>query len=78
MSELDVLTAEEAARFLRVDVRTLRDAIRRGEVPAQRLGRRGVIRIARGALLQQLGARQDQAPPSPTSSSSPRLLRRSA
>jgi len=46
---------EEAAALLRVNHKTLRDAIRRNEVPGVvRLGR--VIRLSRTALLEWLKA----------------------
>jgi len=46
----DVLKVNEAARLLRVDHKTLRDAINRSEVPGViRIGR--VIRLDRAALL---------------------------
>jgi excisionase family DNA binding protein len=51
----EVLTVEEAAALLRVNHKTLRDAIRRNEVPGVvRLGR--VIRLSRTALLEWLQA----------------------
>jgi excisionase family DNA binding protein len=47
----DVLTIEEAAALLRVNHKTLRDAIHRNEVPGVvRLGR--VIRLSRTALIE--------------------------
>ncbi len=36
----EVLTAEEAADFLRIDRKTLYDAANRGEIPHRRIGRR--------------------------------------
>ncbi len=51
----EVLTVEEAAALLRVNHKTLRDAIRRSEVPGVvRLGR--VIRLSRTALLDWMKA----------------------
>jgi len=51
----EVLTVEEAAALLRVNHKTLRDAINRKEVPGViRLGR--VIRLSRPALLEWLKA----------------------
>ena len=51
----EVLTVEEAAALLRVNHKTLRDAIHRNEVPGViRLGR--VIRLSRTALLEWLKA----------------------
>ena len=48
--ELSVLTVDEAARLLRVNRKTLYDAVREGRVPGViRLGRS--IRIGRTALL---------------------------
>lgn len=49
----DVLTAEEAAQFLRVDVATLYASIRAGEIPHQKLGRR-VLRLSRSGLIRWL------------------------
>ena len=45
-----VLTVDEAARFLRVNSKTLREAIRAGDVPARRVGRR--VLILRDVLLE--------------------------
>lgn len=52
--EHDVLTLEEAARFLSVGRNSLYDAIGRGEVPHRRIGKQ--IRLSRAALLNWLGA----------------------
>lgn len=51
-----VLTIEEAARLLRVGETTLRDHLRRGEIPHVRLGRRVLIR--RDTLLAWIEARE--------------------
>jgi excisionase family DNA binding protein len=47
-----VLTVDEAARFLRVNTKTLYESIRAGDVPAKRVGRR--VLILRDALLDWL------------------------
>lgn len=52
-----VLTAEEAAEILRVDIKTVYDAVTRRQLPATRVGRKGVIRIGRDALLSLLQGR---------------------
>jgi excisionase family DNA binding protein len=59
----DVLTVPEAARLLRCGRNQLYDAIRRGDVPAVRIGRS--LRVPRAGLLRMLGAnppRDDDAP----------------
>lgn len=48
----DVLTVEQAAAFLQVGRSTLYDAIGRGDVPYQRIGRH--IRLSRDALVRWL------------------------
>lgn len=50
--EKDVLTALEAARYLRVSRNTLYDAAGRGEVPYRRVGKR--MLFSRDALLSWL------------------------
>ena len=50
-----VLTSREAATALRMGVKELRQLIERGELPAARLGPRGVIRIAKSAIVSLLG-----------------------
>ena len=50
----DVLTVEEAARFLRVGKNQLYDAIGRGEVPHVRIGK--TIRLSRAALVEWMRA----------------------
>jgi excisionase family DNA binding protein len=51
--EAAVLTVEELAAFLRVNHKTVRDAITRGEIPGvRRIG--GVIRIYRQAVVSWL------------------------
>lgn len=47
------MSVDEAARFLRVCPRTLRDAIDRGEIPAARIGRR--IILSKTVLQRALG-----------------------
>lgn len=54
----DVLTVNEAAAFLRIGRRQMYEAIGRGDVPFQRLGR--TIRLSRGALLRWLEKGQFQ------------------
>ena len=49
MTPDEILTVEEAARFLRVGVNQLYDAIGRGDVPHRRIGK--TIRLARSALI---------------------------
>ena len=56
-----VISVDEAALFLRVNSKTLREAIRAGEVPARRVGRRVVI--FRDALLDWLKS-NGSVPPS--------------
>jgi excisionase family DNA binding protein len=48
----DVLTVDEAADLLRVNRKTLYESIRRGQVPAGRIG--GTIRLSRTALVSLL------------------------
>jgi excisionase family DNA binding protein len=45
----DILTVDEAAALLRVNRKTLYEAIRAGKVPAGRIG--ATIRLSRNALL---------------------------
>lgn len=52
-----VLTAQETADLLRVDVKTVYDAISQGELAAARIGRKRVVRIAREAVLSLLQGR---------------------
>lgn len=54
----DVLTTVEAASFLRVSRNALYDAIGRGEVPHQRIGKN--IRLSRAALVRWLGSWSSQ------------------
>ena len=51
-----VLTVQEAAAFLRVNVKTLYAAIDAGDVPGKKVGPRRVV-VLRDALLQWLRAR---------------------
>ena len=50
--EIDVMTADEVAKLLRVDRKTVYEAAQRGELPHRRLGRRLIFE--RGAVLQWL------------------------
>lgn len=54
----DLLTVREVARLLLVSERTIARAIRRGELPALRVGR--TTRIDRGELLAALKRNCDQ------------------
>jgi len=51
------LTTEEAARYLKVNVGTLRRWAREGVIPAAKLGNRGGFRFRREALDRFLGSR---------------------
>ena len=46
---IEILTADEIARMLRVDRKTVYEAAQRGELPHRRLGRR--LLFERGAVL---------------------------
>lgn len=59
MTEPAVLTVEEAARVLRIGRSAAYDAVRRGELPAVRIGR--TLRIPRHRLEQMLGHESDEA-----------------
>jgi excisionase family DNA binding protein len=48
----DVLTVEQAAKFLRMGRNAVYDGIGRGEIPHRRIGR--MIRLSRAALMQWL------------------------
>jgi len=48
----DVLTVEQAAKFLRLGRNAIYDAVGRGEIPHRRIGRS--IRLSRVALLRWL------------------------
>jgi len=48
----DILTVEQAAKFLRLGRNAVYDAIGRGEIPHRRIGRS--IRLSRVALLRWL------------------------
>ena len=50
----DVMTVREVAVFLRLDRKTVYDAIARGELPARRVGRRVVV--SRTALIAWLAS----------------------
>jgi PTS system nitrogen regulatory IIA component len=47
-SEQDIMTAEEAARYLKVSLRTLRELAGAGRIPARKVGREW--RFSRSAL----------------------------
>jgi excisionase family DNA binding protein len=49
---IEILTADEIARMLRVDRKTVNEAAQRGELPHRRLGRR--LLFERGAVLRWL------------------------
>jgi excisionase family DNA binding protein len=55
VTDLEVLTLEQAAELLQVDRHTLTKMIKAGSVPALRLSAR-VVRIPRRLLLQRLEA----------------------
>lgn len=69
MSQDQPLTAEEAARLLKISKYTLYELIKRGEIPAQRIGRQ--LRIDPEALSQYLFGRPHAIPTSPGDSSYP-------
>ena len=46
---IEILTADEIAKLLRVDRKTVYEAVQRGELPHRRLGRR--LLFERGAVL---------------------------
>jgi excisionase family DNA binding protein len=52
-----VLKVPEIAAVLRVDEKTVRDIISRGELAAMRIGRRGLVRVARAVLDRYLEGR---------------------
>ena len=52
LQDADVLTVEQAAKFLRLGRNAVYDAIGRGEIPHRRIGR--AIRLSRAALVQWL------------------------
>jgi excisionase family DNA binding protein len=54
-----VLTVQEAAKFLRLNVKTIYEAIEAGTFPARRIGRRIVIH--RDALLDWLSCKDGVA-----------------
>lgn len=56
-----ILSVEEAARFMQVNPKTLYEAIKAGDVPGKRVGRR--IVILRDALLDWLWASERVPPP---------------
>lgn len=53
VDHLHVLSVREVARMLRVNVKVVYDAIRRGEIPARRIGRRRIV-IPKTQLLEWL------------------------
>ncbi len=62
--ENKVLTAEEVARLLRVNKKTVYAAFKQGEIPGgRRIG--GTIRFSRERVLQWLAEGQERAPRSP-------------
>ena len=50
--QIEVMTADEVAKLLRVDRKTVYEAAQRGELPHRRLGRR--LLFERGAVLRWL------------------------
>lgn len=73
MSELSppaVMTVDEAAAYLRIPRSTLYDAIRAGQVPFLRIGRR--YRISRVALAASLGEPAEPAGGRPAEEQAPR------
>lgn len=50
--EIEVMTADEVAKLLRVDRKTVYEAAQRGELPHRRLGRRLIFE--RGSVLRWL------------------------
>ena len=60
-ADVAVMTIEELAEFLRVNHKTVREAIARGEIPGvRRIG--GTIRIFRPTVVDWLSAGQGRAP----------------
>ncbi|MBX7096443.1 MAG: helix-turn-helix domain-containing protein [Myxococcaceae bacterium] len=55
-----VLTVPEAATLLRLNPKTVYEAVSRGELPHQRIGRR--IRLSRSALITWLSQGQGRVP----------------
>lgn len=51
-AELEILTADEVARLLGVDRKTVYTAARQGEIPHRRIGRR--LLFERGSIVQWL------------------------
>lgn len=49
----EVMNAQEAAEFLRIGQNQLYEAVGRGEIPCQRIGR--TLRFSRTALIRWLG-----------------------
>jgi excisionase family DNA binding protein len=59
--DVDVLTVPEAAKLLRLNRKTVYEAIQRGEFPgARHIG--GAIRISKSAVLEWLAEGQGRAP----------------
>lgn len=56
----DVLSADEAAALLRCDANTVRESVKSGELPGVRLGRKGIIRIAKSAILDALAGHKKE------------------
>lgn len=57
LADGEVLTVAEAAKFLRVGINQLYDAIGRLEVPHRRIGKS--IRLSRSALVRWLAGEQE-------------------
>ena len=56
MSEPHVITVEEAAELLRISRNTAYEAVKRGEIPSVRVGRR--ILIPRISIMKMLGGEE--------------------
>lgn len=56
----DVLTADEVATLLRVNVKLIRDLAMTHRLPGQRVGK--AYRFSRSAILQWLGTENHKAP----------------
>ncbi len=51
----DILNSKEVAQVLRICTKTLYEAVQRGEIEAMKIGKRGVLRFRREAILKLLG-----------------------
>jgi excisionase family DNA binding protein len=58
--ETPVMTVDEVAALLRLNRKTIYDAVREGSLPALRLGR--TIRLSRGEVLRWLASVQSKKP----------------